>query len=194
VTWLGEVIAVAAVVGVAMMLLSGLVRAVVGGGRRGGFGAAALDGALVASLAAVGVATLSPLRQLGTYAGRPEVQLTPLERLDGAPVEFAVINLLLLVPTVLLLAQRWRRAGVVRLTLVGAVLSVGIEITQLLHPARGTNVDDVILNTAGAAGAAIVGVTIRWVRKRRRRPPRSGGHPPREDIEAELDPPLEPAS
>ncbi|MTV25373.1 VanZ family protein [Nitriliruptoraceae bacterium ZYF776] len=176
-----QALAAALVVGLAVTVGSGLVRAATGTRRT--FGAAALDGALIGSLAGVAVATLYPLDRFGELTSRPEIQLVPLERLDGAPIEFAVINVLLLVPTVLLLAQRWRSVGVVRLTLLAGLLSCLIEGAQLFHPERGTNVDDLILNTVGAAGAAIVGVTVRWARGRSLR----RATPPRSPLEAELD-------
>jgi VanZ family protein len=158
----GEVVQVALVAALITLLASAAWRAVAGRGRRPVLAPAVLDAALVASLAAVFVATLSPLEQFGTGLGaRPEVNLRPLEAMDGAPEWYARINAVLLVPTVLLLAQRWRRAGIVRLTLFGVALSVTIELLQLAHPERGTNVDDVLLNSAGAAAAAVVGVLIR---------------------------------
>jgi hypothetical protein len=165
---LGEVVVAALVVGAAVAVVSLVARMVRRGrGGRPVLGAALLDGAIAASLAAVLVATLSPIELLGTRLDRPsEVNLRPLEALHGAPRFYAVINALLLVPTVLLVAQRWQRAGIVRLTLAGVALSVAIETLQLVHPARGTNVDDLALNSAGALAAAIVGVTIRAARRR----------------------------
>jgi VanZ family protein len=159
----GEVVQVALVAAVITLLASALWRAGAGRGRRRPVLApAVLDAALVASLAAVLAATLSPIEQFGTGLGaRPEVNLRPLEAMHGAPEWYARINAVLLVPTVLLLAQRWRRAGIVRLTLFGVALSATIELLQLAHPERGTNVDDVLLNSAGAAAAAVVGVLLR---------------------------------
>lgn len=176
---LGEVLLAALVVGVGVAVLSLLVRLVRrGGGRRPVLGAALLDGAIAASLAAVLVATLSPLELLGTRLDRPsEINLRPLEAMRGAPEFYAHINVALLVPTIVLLAQRWRRAGIVRLTVTGFLLSAGIEVLQLVHPVRGTNVDDVALNTAGALAAAVVGVAIRYVRLRGGRGSRATGPP-----------------
>lgn len=176
---LGEVVLAALVVGLLVAAASGLLRLVTrGSGRRAVFGSALLDGALAASVAAVLVATLSPIELLGSRLDTPsEVNLRPLEALRGAPEFYAVVNALLLVPTVLLLAQRWQRAGVIRLTLAGAVLSLAIELSQLVHPVRGTNVDDLALNTGGAAVAAVLGVLVRLLVRRsagtrdRSRPP-----------------------
>lgn len=180
---LGQTLAAAAIVGLLGTLLSGAVRALTSR-RRATFGAALLDGAILASLAAVVVATLSPLELLFVTDPAPEINLQPFDRLDGAPTHFAVINLLLLVPTVLLLAQRWRRAGVLRLTVLAFLLSVSIELAQLFHPARGTNVDDVALNTAGALGAAVIGVTLRAIGDARHR--RAARRRQRARLEAEV--------
>jgi hypothetical protein len=124
-----------------------------------------VDGALAAALVGVLLATFTPLGRFGDTAGRtPDVQLIPWERLDGAPVEFAVINLFLLAPVAFLLVLRGRRAnlGVVVLTCIG--LSVTIETLQLLHPLRGTNVDDVLLNGIGAVVGALLGGLARLAR------------------------------
>lgn len=174
---LGEIFAVAMVAGVVTALVSGVVRAISPRGRDSVLGAALLDGALLASAVGVVLATMSPIEQLwAPSATSPEINLVPLDRLDGAPPRFAVINTLLLVPTVVLLAQRWRRAGIVRLTLAALLVSLTIETVQLFHPMRGTNIDDLALNTVGAFGGAIVGVMLRSlgrVRRRRRGPARA---------------------
>jgi VanZ family protein len=157
-----EVVAVAAVVSVATGAASALWRTVAGRGRRPVLAPALLDAALLASVAAVLTATLSPLEQLGAGLGsRPEVNLRPLEAMRGAPDWYAQVNVVLLAPTIVLLAQRWRRAGIVRLTLAAVALSGAIELLQLVHPERGTNVDDLLLNSAGGAVAAVLGVVIR---------------------------------
>jgi hypothetical protein len=184
---LGEVLAFALVAGGATTVLSGLVRAAASRGRSPDLGQALLDGALIASIVGVLVATMWPLGLLGVDTGAPpEINLQPFDRLDGAPPMFAVINLLLLVPTILLLAQRWQRAGVIRLAVVGVTMSVTIELVQLAHPLRGTNVDDVALNSLGAVVAAIVGVSLRaLVRAKHRRTARAR-QPAREPYEAEV--------
>jgi glycopeptide antibiotics resistance protein len=154
--------------------------------RSGGLGAAALDGAIVGSLAAVLLGTLSPLDQLGAIGpGDARVNLVPFELMRGAPERYGVINLWLLTPLVIAVAQRWRRAGVVRLTLAGVLLSGAIEFAQLFHPARGTNVDDLIYNTGGALAGAIVGVAIRRLVRGPRRPPGTADGAPRA-LEAEV--------
>jgi glycopeptide antibiotics resistance protein len=129
-----------------------------------------VDGAVVAVLVGVLLATFTPLSAFGRTDGRtPEVLLTPLERLDGAPVEFAVINLLLLAPVAFLLVLRGRRASFVPTVLACIGLSVAIETLQLLHPMRGTNIDDVLLNSLGAIAGAALGGLARLVRPTTRR-------------------------
>jgi hypothetical protein len=127
-----------------------------------------IDGALAGSLVGVLLATFTPLSEFGT-AGRRVVQLVPLERLDGAPVEFAVINLLLLAPVALLLVLRGSRARFVQVVVACVALSVVIETLQLFHPSRGTNVDDVLLNSVGALAGATLGGIGRLLRPTTRR-------------------------
>jgi hypothetical protein len=129
-----------------------------------------IDGALVTALVGVVLATFTPLSAFGDTAGRtPSVLLTPLERLDGAPVEFAVINLLLLAPVAFLLVLRGRRARFLPVILTCVGLSIAIETLQLLHPLRGTNIDDVLLNSVGAVAGAVLGGLARLVRPTTRR-------------------------
>jgi hypothetical protein len=124
-----------------------------------------VDGGLTAALVGVVLATFTPLSEFGGTSTHPRaIQLVPLERLDGAPVEFAVINLLLLAPVAFLLVLRGRRAWFVPAVLACVGLSVVIELLQLFHPSRGTNVDDVLLNSAGALAGATLGGLARWVR------------------------------
>lgn len=57
--------------------------------------------------------------------------------------------------------QRLRTAIV-----IGAALSVSIELIQLTIPTRATDVDDVIFNTIGTAiGAAFMVVAQRWLKR-----------------------------
>ena len=185
---LGDALAIGLVVGAVVAVLSGLIRSVVSRGRDVPLGSALLDGALVAAVAVIVVGTMSPLGQFGdaTVVG-DRVNLVPFRRLQGAPREYAVINLVLLVPLVLLLAHRWRRAGVVRLAAFGVLVSLTIELAQLFHPARGTDVDDLILNSIGAAVAAVLGVTTRIVGDRHRwRTASASRSGPRVPLESEV--------
>ena len=70
-------------------------------------------------------------------------------------------NLLLLVPFGLLAHAAWRWAWWPT-TLVAAIFSTGIEACQFLT-GRTADIDDVLLNTAGASLAAAVAITIHWV-------------------------------
>jgi VanZ like family len=82
--------------------------------------------------------------------------------LDRPSIKEAVIelggNLVLLMPLAVLLPILFDRLrGFVRLTLAVAVISLGIEAVQgLLLTGRSFDVDDVILNTVGAALAYLI--------------------------------------
>ncbi|MFA9443831.1 VanZ family protein [Egicoccus sp. AB-alg6-2] len=145
-----------------------------------------IDGALVGWLVAVGVATLSPLGEFGQLTPAPEVVLDPFARLPGAPAEYAVVNLLLLAPVGLLLVLRGLRANLLRAVLFGAVTSLTVEVLQLFHPGRGTNVDDLILNTVGVVLGAVLGLLLRPLRPSLRH--RSGGRPRRERVDGRREP------
>lgn len=140
-----------------------------------------IDGGIAGWLTAVAVATLSPLAAFGQRDPSPEVVLRPFERLVGAPEEYAVVNLLLLLPLGLLLVLRGDRPRILRAVLVGATISLTIEILQLFHPERGTNIDDLILNTVGVVAGAVAGLllrplrpSLRRARRERRRAARTG--------------------
>jgi hypothetical protein len=135
-----------------------------------------VDGAIAGWLAAVMIATLSPLTGFGALGAEPDVVLVPFRRLPGAPVAYAVINLLLLAPLGLLLTLRGARPALPTAIGFGVVTSFGIEVLQLFHAERGTNVDDLILNTAGVVVGALLGAVLRPVRAgaRRRRSARLG--------------------
>jgi hypothetical protein len=165
-----------ALVAVPLGLLAGVVSWLVRRRRGAATADAWIDGALVGALVGVLLATLTPLSELGeTAPSRGAIQLVPLERLDGAPVEFAIINLLLLAPVAFLLVLRGRRAWLVPAVLACVALSVAIEGLQLFHPSRGTNVDDVLLNSAGALAGGVLGGLARLVRPSTRRWGRRGG-------------------
>ena len=51
--------------------------------------------------------------------------------------------------------------------LAGGLFSLCIEITQLLFFERCSDIDDIILNTAGAAIGAAVCFGVRWIRKKK---------------------------
>jgi VanZ family protein len=69
------------------------------------------------------------------------------------------------------LAAGWRWA--LRVVLIGALFSAGVELGQLFVPGRATDVDDVILNAIGITmGLVIARVTIAVVSVARRVPAR----------------------
>lgn len=123
----------------------------------------------------IAVATLTPRG----FAWTPgSVRLVPFATIrayvDHGGVESLVIyvlgNVALFVPLGLFLHLALRRS--VGLTvLLGALVSLGVEILQLPIWSRSSDVDDVILNTAGAAvGAAVAWLVLRlpeaWQRPR----------------------------
>lgn len=128
-----------------------------------------IDGTIVAWVVAVLVATLSPLRSFGDLGVTPQVVLVPFERLNGAPPAYGVINLLLLAPLGALLALRGLRVRLGVAIVSGVGFSLVIELLQLLHPERGTNVDDLILNSIGVVVGALLGAAWRPLRSSRRR-------------------------
>ncbi|MFJ4108789.1 VanZ family protein [Oerskovia enterophila] len=62
----------------------------------------------------------------------------------------------------------WRRAGLV--VLAGFALSLAIELTQLLIPGRYSTVQDVVLNTTGAALGAAAAAGLLALRRARPAP------------------------
>lgn len=106
--------------------------------------------------------------------GEGQVILVPLvdlfETLTEASANTVVqvtANLVLFVPLGFLLPLRFPRlTGVLRMTLIGAVLSAALEIAQyVLDLGRYTSVDDVLMN---AAGAGIGAYLCRWHSERQR--------------------------
>lgn len=141
----------------------------------------ALVAALVVWAAAVAVITLRPAAQ---YDGQVDLvrQVTDWLVAHGVPLTFALVealaNVAMFVPLgvllVLLAAPADRRAPaarrlVVRITLVSAAVSTGIEVAQALWlPSRVPTVQDVVMNTAGAAAGAIATLVV--LRRRERTP------------------------
>lgn len=123
-------------------------------------GVSLLDGGLAGALTIALLATLMPVGMLGRAELGRNINLVPLVELAWSGPELVAINLLLLVPFGLVAALRFPRLGPARLTLAGLGVSVLIELLQLTHPLRGTNVDDVLLNTFGAGCGAAVGLLI----------------------------------
>lgn len=92
-----------------------------------------------------------PFRTIALWVANPD---------SGFWIRQMVGNLLLLLPVGLLgpIARPWMDRWS-RVVLASAVLSLTIEVAQLWIPARATDVDDLLLNVAGAAlGYAILSV------------------------------------
>lgn len=105
------------------------------------------------------------------------VQWVPFEeffRLDDGNDRYAGLglllgNVLLFMPIGFLMLLRVPRWGVRRITLGAAIASLAIESTQFLVPGgRVASVDDVILNTLGAAIGALAAVGVRSLARSRR--------------------------
>lgn len=90
--------------------------------------------------------------------GNREISLVPFRDMATMPPYEIVGNLLLLSAVGFLVPLRFRRlASVPRTALVAMAVSGAIETCQYLLPVgRVASVDDVILNTVGAAAAALV--------------------------------------
>jgi glycopeptide antibiotics resistance protein len=95
--------------------------------------------------------TLSPFRTIGSQLAHG---------LDRSEAQQLIGNMALFVPLGLSLPASVRMCRRLWATLVGAaLLSVLIECVQALVPGHTTDVDDVILNTAGAA----LGYLVFWI-------------------------------
>ncbi len=121
--------------------------------------------ALVASLAIIVIATLTPTR------GHNEIHLSPLQDVFDAIHPLSPLGLAGLVGNVLLFAPlgwalRLREVELPRAAFVGIAISATIEVAQLIVPGRTTSVDDVLLNTLGT----VLGYLIaeRWISRSRR--------------------------
>lgn len=155
------VVLIAAVVSLlfaVLIYLAGSVR----GSRRKRSCCALLAGGVAGSAVAYVLATLSPLTLLGEVSGlgSPDfpqnVNLVPIVDMLSASTELLLVNALLLAPFGFLLRMRWPYLSLTAVALGSLVFATMIEGVQLFHPLRGTNVDDIILNVAGAVAAAWV--------------------------------------
>ena len=127
---------------------------------------ALLAGAVVGSGVAYVLATLSPLSMLGEIPRTVDgalilnLNLVPVVDLLSTRPRLLLINLALLAPLGFFLRLRWPGVGIVGVTVIALVLAVGVEAAQLLHPMRGSNVDDVLLNVLGAIAGGLVASTV----------------------------------
>lgn len=126
--------------------------------RRLGMVRALVEAVLAATVLGILMATLTPIDMLGDTAlpHRPAVNLVPFQALVGTPLQWATINFLMFLPFGALLRARLPSLSVVSIVASGAALSVAVELSQLLHPLRVTNIDDVLLNTAAVAVGSLV--------------------------------------
>ena len=101
--------------------------------------------------------------RLGLPRGTQAVNLTPLESTVGALhrgfgtfIYHVVGNLIWFVPLGWLGRKLWPKLTVLQLTLIGAMVSVGLEATQWALRTGISDMDDVLLNDLGAMlGAAL---------------------------------------
>ena len=96
---------------------------------------------------------LSPLTQRDAARG---ISSRVLIELAGNVVVFVPLGAAL----VLALGDRSMSSRLLTATLIGAVLSLGIELAQTALPSRVTSARDLLLNTAGTAIGALFGCWI----------------------------------
>lgn len=150
----------------------------------------ALDVALATAVAIPLAFTLSSTGPGGGWGRAAGLNLVPFAstvELASSSVHVLVAvrnilgNVVLFVPLGLVVAIRWRGQRAVYRTVVGStVLSVAIELVQLLLPlGRSVDIDDVILNVAGATTGAGAGLVLSLLgRHTRTRPqPSASGAP-----------------
>ncbi|MFV0287685.1 MAG: VanZ family protein [Demequina sp.] len=150
-----------------LIALGAVVTAVVGA-RGGRSRRTALWGGLLLSLALIGMLTLASL--VGDdFDGAQGVNLVPFQEIQrgldsrGSTPWFNLVgNVLLFIPfgaAVASLARTGFLGRVVYGTLLGGLLSTGIELTQYWG-GRVADIDDIILNTAGALLGALLAATV----------------------------------
>jgi glycopeptide antibiotics resistance protein len=118
----------------------------------------------IALLGAVGVILFVTLATSGGASGGTHFNLTPLQEIrrglgsrGSAPGVNLLGNVALFIPIGALVAWLSRRARVLTATGVGLLLSLAIELTQL-GLGRVGDIDDLILNTAGALVGGVLAV------------------------------------
>lgn len=134
-----------------------------------------LDAALLMSLVFIGIVTLLP--SAFPLGGGPVVNLVPLRTISSAlrnydiwtstPVRSLYLNILLFIPLGISVALRTKERPVRRACLTALAVSLTVEVVQYLFlPGRTVDVDDLILNTAGAALGATTALLLRRSRRR----------------------------
>ncbi len=120
---------------------------------------------LVASLIFIYHFTMTPTASLGIGTkATGGVNLDPLRIIDDyhkSSAKYFIINefgnVLLFMPFGLFLPFAFKRLrGFGTVIFIGALLSLCIELYQLRMPTRWTDIDDLILNTTGAALGSII--------------------------------------
>lgn len=145
---------------VLVILLAG-VRRRLGHSHRSAWRTAALDVGLAYS-------TIVPIWLTMVPGGNPGLVLHPWTDIPTMPHDALLGNLLLLAGIGFFGPMRFRlMASVTRTTLLAMTMSCAIEVCQYTLPiGRVASIDDVILNTSGAATAAIVAWP--WWQRRRK--------------------------
>lgn len=82
-------------------------------------------------------------------------ELTSLDRTTSATVFEFLANIVLFVPLGLIVSLSWPGHPLWGVALLGCVVSITIELIQLLLPSRVTTISDVVANTTGAACGAL---------------------------------------
>jgi glycopeptide antibiotics resistance protein len=186
--WLGQDVFVVACITLTVVLAINLARRRLrrARDRRHALARSFLDSALIGALALIVAMTLLPthsweVTRASMFDGA--VNLVPLDTIRpmlnfGSPAQQShnlINNILLFVPLGWAVALKSRtRAPVVVATMVGSVVSALVEYGQWALPlVRSSDVDDVLLNTAGALigalGAVVVLPALRWAAHSRRK-------------------------
>ncbi|WP_084038827.1 VanZ family protein [Demequina sp. NBRC 110053] len=140
--------------------------------------------ALVATVAVIAWLTVVPELRAGGTGSTGGVNLVPGTEIDrglhsgaGGPRLNLVGNVIMFVPLGALVALLVRAGFFTRVlvaTVIGALLSVGIEATQYAV-GRVADVDDVILNAAGAFAGGVVAASLAAASSRSRSRPTVDG-------------------
>lgn len=120
-------------------------------------------------LAAVMVVTMRPAPPEDDPLGLARRVIAWLAE-QGVPVTFdgveAAANVVMFVPFGVLVRLLWRRPWWV-VVLLGAATSALIETVQRWLPTRYSTLQDVVMNTVGAAvGVLLLALAVRWVERR----------------------------
>lgn len=82
------------------------------------------------------------------------------------PIKILLGNVVLFLPFGFLLPAVWRKMTLLKISVLGMLLSILIEVNQFLFTFRVANIDDVILNTAGAIIGGVFFFFCRWIKRR----------------------------